>query len=180
MQKKPTGLALNASRMTSRSGFTLIELIVVIAIIAIIAATIFIAIDPAKRLHVARNSRRWSNVAEIAKALKTYEADNGSLPASIDTASGSVQVIGESLGTCASVLCTGQTVVGTNCGVSDLDTLLRAYWKKPPVDPSTGSDNTTRYYVNKDSYGIVSVGACDAEGEGLGGTGTEPTIEITQ
>ncbi|MDD4628632.1 MAG: prepilin-type N-terminal cleavage/methylation domain-containing protein [Candidatus Peribacteraceae bacterium] len=180
MQKNHSVLAPNASQKTSRPGFTLIELIVVIAIIAIIAATIFIAIDPAKRLHVARNSRRWSNVAEIAKALKTYEADNASLPASIDSSSGSVQVVGESLGACAGVLCTGQTVIGSNCAVSDLDTVLRAYWKKPPVDPSTGSDNDTRYYVNKDAYGIITVGSCDAEGEGLGGTGTAPTIEVTQ
>ena len=37
-------------------GFTMVELIIVIAIIAILAAGIFVAIDPAKRLHEARNS----------------------------------------------------------------------------------------------------------------------------
>jgi len=152
----------------------------VIAILAILAATIFIALDPAKRIHASRNARRWSDATSIIKAIKTYEADTGNLPTSIDTASGSVQVIGESLGSCASVLCTGQTVVGSNCSVDDLDTTLRAYFKKPPTDPQNGTDNDTRYYVNKDGYGIVTVGACDAEGEGMGGGGTAPTIEVTQ
>jgi len=163
-----------------RPGFTLIELIVVLAILAILAATIFIAIDPGKRIHVARNDMRRSNVAEITKALKKYEAGHGRLPASIDSASGSVQLIGESLGPCGSVLCPGHTVVGTNCVVSDLDTLLRTSWKKPPADPFIGSDDDTRYYVNKDKNGIVTVGACDEEGEEIGGTGVAPAIEVTQ
>ncbi|MDQ5970976.1 MAG: hypothetical protein QG603_753, partial [Patescibacteria group bacterium] len=39
-------------------GFTLIELIIVIAVIALLAAATFVAINPAKRVGDANNSRR--------------------------------------------------------------------------------------------------------------------------
>ncbi|OIO55632.1 hypothetical protein AUJ46_00745 [Candidatus Peregrinibacteria bacterium CG1_02_54_53] len=163
-----------------RRGFTLIELIVVIAVLAVLAVIIFIALDPAMRIHQSRNACRWSDVTDIIEAVKTYEADTGNLPDSIDTASDSVQVIGEGLGTCTSVVCPGQTVIGTNCAVSDFDTVLRAYIKKPPTDPQNGTDNDTRYYINRDIYGIITVGACDSEGEDAGGTGTAPSIAVSQ
>ncbi|MBN1258340.1 prepilin-type N-terminal cleavage/methylation domain-containing protein, partial [Candidatus Peregrinibacteria bacterium] len=44
----------------AKKAFTLLELIIVIAVIAILAAAIFVAVDPARRLHEARNARRWS------------------------------------------------------------------------------------------------------------------------
>ena len=46
-------------------GFTLVELIIVIAIIAILAAAIFVAIDPARRLNEARNARRSSDITNV-------------------------------------------------------------------------------------------------------------------
>ena len=167
-------------RSELRRGFTLIELIIVVAIIAIIAAAVFTALDPAKRLHASRNGRRWSDVTAVLGAIKTYQTDNGgSLPSSIDTASGSVQFLGTSVGTCGSLTCVGQTVVSSSCG-ADFTSTLRPYLKSIPTDPSTGNASNTRYYVNQDAYGIVSVGACDAEGESSGGGGTAPTVQVTQ
>ncbi|MFH1444666.1 MAG: type II secretion system protein [Candidatus Peregrinibacteria bacterium] len=166
--------------MKKRSGFTLIELIVTIAILAILAVIIFVALDPAMRIHQSRNARRWSDVTAIIKAVKTYETDTGGLPTSIDTDADSVQVIGESLGNCTSVVCTGQTVANSNCAIDDFDTALRAYLNKPPTDPQNGTDNDTRYYINRDAYGIITVGACDVEGEDAGGTGDAPTIAVMQ
>lgn len=166
--------------MNARSRYTAFDLCILFAIITIIVATIFVVVDPAKHIHASRNSRRWSDITTIAKAIKTYEADNDQLPASIDTASGTVQILGESLGSCANVVCTGQTVAATACGIADFDSLMGAYFKKPPVDPKNGTDNNTRYYVNNDAYGIVTVGACESEGEGVGGTGTAHIIEVTQ
>ena len=58
--------------------------------------------------------------------------------------------------------------------------MVRPYMKKMPEDPKTGSEADTRYFVNKDEYGIVTVGACDEEGEDRGGNGTPPAIEVSR
>ncbi len=160
------------------AGFTLIELIVVVAIIAIIAATVFVALDPGKRLHVSRNSRRWSDVTTVIKAVKLYEADNASLPAAIDAVPATVQMLGSTV-TCPPPACTGVTFPGSNCTI-DLSSTLRSYLKAMPIDPTSGSGaGNTRYYVNA-SGSVLTVGACNAEGEGSGGSGTAPTITVSQ
>ncbi len=58
-----------------KGGFTLIELIVVIAVLAIIVAAVFASLDPVKRLNVSRNNRRRSDVAAIAQAAAVRIAD---------------------------------------------------------------------------------------------------------
>lgn len=166
-------------------GFTLVELIIVIAIISVIAAVVFVAVDPAKRLHAARNSTRWTDVTALFGAIKQYQADNGgSLPATataIDSTTASVQIIGENTAgvACGAVTCTGQTVVGTACFANALDTDLAAFLKKIPKDPNNGTTDDTRYYINKDANSLIIIGACDPEGEGAGGGGTAPTIEVS-
>lgn len=166
-------------RSAKHSGFTLIELIIVVAIIAIIAATIFVAIDPAKQLHAARNSTRWADVTSILEGVKKYQFDNdGALPA-LDNLPGSVQIIGSTTGECASVTCSSHPVAITGCSL-DLSAALRPYMKKLPKDPKTGTERSTRYYANKDEYGLISIGACDSEGEEAGGKGSPPVIELTR
>lgn len=173
----------NTTPIRKRDGFTLIELIVVVAIIAIIAGTIFVALDPGKRLHVSRNSRRWADATSVVKAIKMYEADNASMPGSIDTASGSIQMLGTNASTgCPPPSCTvggvSQTFPVSGCLV-DLSSTLRPYLKAIPTDPVSGTGGNTRYYVNRDN-GVVWVGACNSEGEGSGGAGTGPSILVSQ
>lgn len=162
-------------------GFTIIELIIVIAILGILSALILIQVDPARRLHQANNATRWSHVLTITEGIKRYQSDNDSvLPATavaIDSDAGTVQIIGESVSNCS---CAGQSVKAAPCGVSGLDTDLRPYLASLPTDPVTGSANDTRYFVNVDAYEIVTVGACDAEGEGSGGNGSVPDISVTK
>jgi len=169
---------------SSRSGFTMIELIVVIAIIAIVASAVFVAIDPARRLHSARNSTRWTDVRAILEGMKKYQADNdGDLPSSavaVDTNETSVQLIGNGGLSCGSVTCAGVTIASSNCFASALDTDLKQYLKNIPEDPKTGDSADTRYYINIDDDGFIIVGTCDEEGEGAGGGGTPPAISVSR
>jgi len=56
-------------------GFTLVELLVVIAIIAILAGGMFLVLRPATLFAKARDSRRFSEIAELNKAIATAVID---------------------------------------------------------------------------------------------------------
>jgi type IV pilus assembly protein PilA len=65
-------------------GFTLLEVLLVIAIIAILAAIVIIAINPGKQLAESRNAQRQTDVNTISNAVYQYMIDNnGTAPATI-------------------------------------------------------------------------------------------------
>jgi len=57
---------------TKTRGFTLMEVIIVVAIIAILASAVLIALNPAKNLRDARNATRWSQMNAIANGIYSY------------------------------------------------------------------------------------------------------------
>ena len=65
-------------------GFTLIEILLVVAAIAILAGIVIIAINPAKQLGSARDAQRQSDVNTLLNAIAQYSIDNqGTLPPSL-------------------------------------------------------------------------------------------------
>jgi prepilin-type N-terminal cleavage/methylation domain-containing protein len=66
--------------MKKNHGFTLIELVIVIAIIAVLATTIVSIINPVEYQKVARDTVRLSNLNSISQALELYFAENKSYP----------------------------------------------------------------------------------------------------
>lgn len=161
-----------------KKGFTLVELIVVIAIIAILAAAIFVAIDPARRLNEARNSTRSSDITTILDAVVKYQADNDGTHYSTIAAltAGEYHVIGTA-GVGCDDACTAQT---TQADCVDLSSIGSNYLASVPMDPKTGAATDTDYYLMVDANGAVTVGSCDPEGEGAGGAGAAPTIELVR
>ena len=61
---------------THKKGFTLIEIIIVIAIIAILASAVIIAINPARVIKQAANSTRLSHMYHIANGIYAFVVDN--------------------------------------------------------------------------------------------------------
>lgn len=162
----------------SNKGFTLIELIIVIAVIAILAGSIFVAIDPARRLHESRNARRASDITTILDAVLKYQADNeGTHYSTVDAlTAGNYYTIG-TCSTGGNSDCGAQT---TQTPCVDISGIGSNYLASVPMDPKTGTESKTDYYMMIDSNGALTVGACDPEGEGAGGSGTAPTIELSR
>ena len=154
----------------TQKGFTLLEILLVVAAIAILAGIVILALNPSKQLGDTNNAQRRSDVNTIMNAVYQYAIDNnGSLPSEIDSTTSSSQVLGTDSSGCDST-CTATTTVAA-C-VNLLGTLAPTYIVDIPFVPKTGAASSTDYYINKDANGRVTVGACDAE--------QSATIEITR
>ncbi|OGH32677.1 MAG: hypothetical protein A2953_01415 [Candidatus Levybacteria bacterium RIFCSPLOWO2_01_FULL_36_54] len=61
-------------------GFTLVELLIVIAVLGVLATIVLLAVNPAGQLARARDAGRKTALKSIANALEAYVAVNGSYP----------------------------------------------------------------------------------------------------
>ena len=146
-------------------GFTLVELIITIAIVSLIAIAVFIATNPAKRIGETQDSRRWSDLVSIARAIELYTADYGDVPSDFST---STVGVNDKVVLCSSgstLTCDGQT---KGCLVVDDTDFLGVYLNNIPVDPSKSADTDTGYYLTRKSSGLISFGACsDYQSDGM-------------
>ena len=139
-----------------QTGFTLIEILLVIGIIAVLATVVIVALDPAKRFQDARDSRRLSDIQSILSAVQQYIVDNkGALPSGLDTTE---RQIGTNSAGCS---------IAGNCSVStdtclDMSSDLSRYLKSLPFDPQGGSAGATHYSIEVNANNIVTVRSCDS------------------
>ena len=154
----------------NKKGFTLLEILLVVAAIAILAGIVIIAINPNKQLGETRNAQRRSDVNTVLNAVYQYSIDNnGTMPTGLDEVTTSYQVLGTGASGC-NTTCTASTTV--EACVDLTDDLVPDYIVGIPMDPSTGTAANTDYYINKESSGRITVGSCDAE--------QSASIEITR
>jgi len=136
-------------RFSLHRGFTLIEVLLVIAILAILAAVVIVAINPAKQFGEAQNAQRRSDVRTILDAAHQYSIDNyGSLP------SESIPV-GASCADDGAEIC----VENISCDGVSLDELVNAevYLTSIPTDPTAATDQSTGYYIFENENGRIGV-----------------------
>lgn len=126
-------------------GFTLIEILVVVALIAILAAITYIAINPAKNFADARNTQRQSDVREILSAITQFQGQGNTV-----SSLGSVP-------TCPAV-----ANIGTD-NVNLATNLVPEYIVAIPKDPLVGTDANTGYTICQETGGRVTVNAPSAE-----------------
>ena len=150
-----------SKKIRSQKGFTLLEILLVVAAIAILASIVIIAINPTKQLGVTRNAQRRSNVNTILNAVYQYAIDNdGNVPTGIDSVATSSQVLGTATTGCDTT-CTATTTVAACVDLTS--DLVPTYITAIPHDPKTGTAANTDYYINKDANGRITVGSCDPE-----------------
>lgn len=138
------------------NGFTLIEVLLVIAILAILAAIVIIAINPAKQLGEAQDAQRRNDVRAILDAVHQYSIDNSGLyPESITY--GNI-CTDEGLDVCQAEVA---------CGGAPLDELVQdgKYLTQLPNDPSAATEEVTGYKILINSGGRVEVCAPSTYGE---------------
>lgn len=136
-------------KLFQNKGFTLLEILLVVAAIAILAGIVILALNPNKQLGDTRNAQRRVDVNTILNAVYQYSIDNnGSLPANITA-------------TQTAICKTGSTCTG----LIDLSVLTanEKYLVSMPYDPTGATANSTDYEIKKSTNGRVTVVAPSAE-----------------
>ena len=133
------------------SGFTLLEILLVVAAIAILAGIVVVAINPGKQLAAVRNTARRSDVNTILNSIYQYSLDHGGVfPGGIDT---SLKMLGTD--SACSVNCGGGVVTsGTTGGTAGSSNTIT---DSSQVNFDAGTYNST-IYDSTNNYLKLSIG----------------------
>jgi prepilin-type N-terminal cleavage/methylation domain-containing protein len=133
-------LQIKDLKRRAQAGFTLLEVLLVVAIIAILAGIVIIAINPSKNLADTRNAQRQQDVATILDAVYQYALDNnGVIPATITTTP--TEMCKTGAGSCTSLIdLTSVTTSGKYIASLPID----------PQCPTNCNANGNGYKISKD------------------------------
>ncbi len=163
-------MSLTYWKQKAQSGFTLLEVLLVVAVIAILAGIVILAINPGKNLGDSRNAQRGVDVNTIINGVYQYTLDNnGNLPG-VGARSGAVAI-----SVTPTEICNSTAVACTNLVDLAILTSTGKYMVAIPKDPNcpTGCNaNGTGYVLSKNAAGRLVVAALNPE--------NSKTISITK
>jgi type II secretion system protein G len=137
-------------------GFTLVELVIVVALLGIFAAGLITIINPANQLKHSRDSKRKSDMKQIQAALELYRSDQGVYPD---------QGISNTVANCDS-----NTSMKDDCSAPQV-----TYLQSVPKDPKSSNNY---YYCTDPGCGATTGGyklyACLERNDSERATGTPP------
>jgi type IV pilus assembly protein PilA len=152
-----------------QSGFTLIEILIVIGLIAVLAGVVLVAINPTRQFAQGRDAQRTSNLNAILNAIGQRIADNKGFFAGINPANNIPCPSIPATTTMMTIAnATSTWAASTTPLISgDLSCLVPTYLERLPNDPSgTAIPPAIGYLYFQDANGRVHVLA----------TTTEPSI----
>ena len=147
--------------MSPKFGFTLIEIMLIVAALAVLAGATIIAINPGRQLADAHNGVRRADVGVLWNAAEQYALDNhGSLPAAIPEG-----ILADCTGSATS---TEFTICRTDACDVVLTELLEdgKYLSEIPADPTAATDDYSGYNIIKDTEHNNRVVVCAPAAEG--------------
>ena len=153
-----------------KTGFTLIEILVVIGLIALLATIVIIAITPARQFAQGRNTQRVSNVNAILNAIGQRMADDKGIFAD-GTAANSQWAVGTITYTCSilpntltPITYSSTATTGGSTTTGDMGCLIPTYISSNLNDPQINATGSNNYRVVQDATtGRVTVDAPAAE-----------------
>jgi prepilin-type N-terminal cleavage/methylation domain-containing protein len=145
-------------QVRNKKGFTLLEVLLVIALIGILIGTILVSVNPNRQLGQARNLTRKSDITTIYNALEYHSVKNRGVI--LNTITTSYQEICDT-GTRKS---TDALPSATYCdGKINLSLLVPTYINSIPKDSLSKVTSSTGYEVAKTSNNQISVRAKNPE-----------------
>lgn len=157
----------------SLSGFTLVELIVVIGILSALLAIVLVAINPGRQFSQANNTQRRSDVNALLNGVHQRAADNrGALPTGIDT---TVRTVCGPTGT---VAC--PTATSVNVCASIIPTYIADLPRDPTTGTITGGTNCTTATDYFTGYTIVRTSAANRVTVAAPSAELSETISVTR
>jgi prepilin-type N-terminal cleavage/methylation domain-containing protein len=147
------------ARPSTEKGFTLIEILLVIALIAILSSITIVALNPTKQFGQAKDTTRVSHVNAILNAVNQYSLDNtGVVPSTIPTSTACTA-------SSEYEICQTNTVCSVGVNLSVLTDAER-YLVMIPIDPASTSTEGTGYNIVRSEYGRVTVCARNTDDGG--------------
>lgn len=142
-----------------KKGFTLLEILLVIAAIGILAAIVIVAINPNRQLAQARNAQRRSDVNTILNAVYQYSIDKQGFPAEVTT---TLENIASTDGTTTCANDVG--AVTSDTAVSDfVSEVTPDYLSGIPRDPQATNAGCSDFTIQLGTGNRVTVAAPLAE-----------------
>jgi len=132
------------------AGFSLIEILVVVALMVILATITIVAINPAKNFRDTRDAQRSADVLQILNAVTQYTSEEGHTLAGLGT-----------IPLCtATPACIGtDTTICVDLAGDGTNKLVEEYIVEIPMDPSVGTAANTHYEICQTVSGRVQISA---------------------